>query len=53
MARPKKNKIRFTRPLEAPRPGREVRIEGSTIIARFTNCMLKKPKPATPISDAR
>lgn len=50
MAQPR-IEIKPSRPMEGqPSPKRSIRVVGSTIIARFTGCMLKEPKPATPVS---
>ena len=38
------------RPMNVPGPRPDVRVVGSTIIARFPQCMLKEPKPAVPVS---
>ncbi len=34
---------------DSQRPAHEVRVVGSAIIGRFTDCMLEQPKPAAPI----
>lgn len=49
MAQPK-IEVKSTQSMEVDRQLPSVRVVGSTIIARFANCMLKKPRPATPIS---
>jgi hypothetical protein len=41
--------VKPSRPLEG-QPRSTVRVVGSTIIARFTSCMLNEPRPATPVS---
>lgn len=39
-----------TRPMETYGPRPDIRVIGSTIIARFPQCMLKEPRPAAPVS---